>query len=305
MKNILKIRQLTKKIKNNTILQDINMEIKEKEIVGLVGPNGAGKSTLMKCIASIYLPTQGDVSIVDKDVNEEHLEAMQRLGICIEQPALYPYLTGHDHFELFAKYKKVSKEKVAELEGFSNLGEKLKEKTKTYSMGMKQRMALSLALMNDPKLIILDEPTNGLDPQSVFELRKQLLQIKERGSSILLSSHTLIEIEKISDRIIFIDHGKIVEEIKTADMQHLNQIYTFYVANVAKAKKVLDSQESCKMIEQKESCLTYCFSSETAFSKALNAITKQTDILSIYHQEEGLEAYYRTLYEGKSNDGTD
>ncbi|WP_416325726.1 ABC transporter ATP-binding protein [[Eubacterium] hominis] len=302
MEHILEIKHLTKKIKSKTILKDINIKIKEQEIIGLVGPNGAGKSTLMKCIASIYLPTQGSIKILDKDVNHEHAQAMQSLGICIEQPALFPYLTGHDHFQLIAKYKKVSKEKIKELEEFSNLGDKLNDKTKTYSMGMKQRMALSLALMNDPKLIILDEPTNGLDPQSVFELRKQLLQIKEKGSSIVLSSHTLREIEKIADRIIFIDQGRVMKEIKTADIAQVNQIYTFFVSDVPIAIKVLNSLDDCKLIEQKEDSFTYCFVSNAAFSKALTALTKHTDILSIYHRDDGLESFYQTLYEGKSYD---
>lgn len=296
MNEILSVQHVTKTIKSHTILDDISFSIHEKEILGMVGPNGAGKSTLMKCIATIYFPNQGNIQILGKDVIKEHEQAMKNLGISIEQPVLYPNLNGHEHFQLVAGYKKADKEKIKELEDFCGLHEKLKDKTRTYSMGMKQRMALSLALMNDPKLIILDEPTNGLDPQSIILLREQMKHIKEKGSSILISSHSLSEIENFADRIIFIDHGKLIKDVAIQEIMKNSLLYVFTVQDTTKAETIINTLTQCHVLNKKDHELTCRFDSEKAFSKVLSALACHVEIYNIRQQSSSLEMYYQTLY---------
>ena len=201
---VLMVNELFKSINKVNILKDISFSINENEILGLIGPNGSGKSTIMKCIAGLYHPTSGEITINGYDIDKDRVNALSNMGVSIEYPALYPNLTGKDHFKMVAKWKKLDKSRIKEMEDFSGLNSELKKEVRHYSMGMKQRLILSLAMMTKPKLLILDEPTNGLDPQAIIDLRKKLLDIRNDGTSILLSSHQLSEVDKLVDRIIFI-----------------------------------------------------------------------------------------------------
>ena len=169
---VLMVNGLFKSINKVNILKDISFSINENEILGLIGPNGSGKSTIMKCIAGLYHPTSGKITINGYDIDKDRVNALSNMGVSIEYPALYPNLTGKDHFKMVAKWKKLDKSRIKEMEDFSGLNDELKKEVRHYSMGMKQRLILSLAMMTKPKLLILDEPTNGLDPQAIIDLRK-------------------------------------------------------------------------------------------------------------------------------------
>ena len=206
--DVLSVKGLYKKIGKQTILEDINIEVKEKEIIGFLGPNGSGKSTTIKCICGLYHVNAGTIIVNGYDISKSRKEALNTMGVSIEAPSLYPQLTGREHLKMMGRWRKVGKDRVKEMESYSGLEHHLDKLVQGYSMGMKMRLMLSLTLMARPKLLILDEPTNGLDPQAVFELRKQLEDIRREGSSILFSSHQLNEVEKLSDRIILVNQGR-------------------------------------------------------------------------------------------------
>lgn len=212
MEKVVEVKGLYKKFGKTEVLHDVSFDIYEDEIVGFIGPNGAGKSTTMKCICNLIFPTSGTIKICGYDIVKEREKALAKQSSLIENPGLFPNLTGLENLKYFASYKNVPQEKIDEIITFMNLGEGLNRRTSKYSLGMKQRLALGIALLSDPKLLILDEPTNGLDPAGIFNLRNQLKTLaKEKHVSILVSSHQLGELEKISDRYICINQGRIVE----------------------------------------------------------------------------------------------
>lgn len=295
MKKILEVKELSKVIKKKEILNNISFDIYENEIVGFIGPNGAGKSVTMKCIAGLYYPTTGFIKICNKDVIKEHGEAMSNLGISIESPSLYPQLNGFDHFKLIAQYKNATKEDIDNAIKFSNLNQNLQKKTEHYSMGMKQRLALSLAILKKPKLLILDEPTNGLDPDSIFRLRNELLKLKNEGLSILFSSHTLTEVESICDRIIFIKNGLIIDELDNSK-NHKEIRYKFYVSDVDKAILITKNIQEVHIINYNDEYIDCKFVSNNSFNILLKELVGKVEITKILNCNDNLETYYSNLY---------
>ncbi|WP_281196786.1 ABC transporter ATP-binding protein [Erysipelothrix rhusiopathiae] len=185
-------------------MDNVNLSIKEKEIVGLLGPNGAGKSTLMKCLCSLMNPSSGTVCTYNCSISS-----------VIEGPGVYLDLTGRQNLNFFGSLKKVTQERIDFCSDLIKLGSNLDRRVSTYSMGMKQRIGLAVALLSEPDLLILDEPTNGLDVEGITDFLEVLELIRSNfNTSILLSSHKLDEVAKISDRFVFIDNGKILGEVE-------------------------------------------------------------------------------------------
>lgn len=287
----LELEHVSKIIKKKIILDNIGFSIDENEIVGLVGPNGAGKSTLMKCITGLYHMNSGTVKICGQDLTNNPSLALENIGVSIEYPSLYPELSGHEHFKLIANWEKLDKNRIQEMEEFSGLKKDLYRETKNYSMGMKQRLVLSLAMMSKPKLLIIDEPTNGLDPQAVFELRYKLLKIKEEGTSILLSSHQLNELDKLADRVVFIKDGKKIKEISMKDIKKDHLEYELVTSNNELASRLLNVSNTSK--------IKFICTSKEEFSKCLESIIHhQILIYSISEIHHDLESYYKELYKG-------
>ncbi len=213
MKNILEIKNISKKIGKKQILNDITFEIKEGEIFGFVGPNGAGKTTLIKTILGLYKQEKGQVTIGGYSLEKDFEKAMSKIGAIIENPEMYDYLSGKDNLKIYSKISNINDESyINKIIKTVKLENRINSKVKTYSLGMRQRLGLAQALISKPKLLILDEPTNGLDPLGIKELRELLRKIsKEDNIAVLISSHILSEIELICDRIAIIDNGSLVE----------------------------------------------------------------------------------------------
>lgn len=234
MDKILQVRNLNKSFGKEKILHDINMDIYPNEIVGFIGPNGAGKSTAMKCILSLIFPDSGTITVNGFDIKKERLEALNCMAGVIESPGLFLDMSGENNIKLFAELRGVDSSRIKEIMEFTELGHSLKRKAGNYSMGMKQRLALGIALLSKPKLLILDEPTNGLDPTAVINLRKELLDlVKNEDISILFSSHQLEEVEKLSDRLICINKGRMIEP------EIISTLIDTYIIEVDKIDKIL------------------------------------------------------------------
>ena len=214
---ILEVNNLKKSFKNIKVLKGVTFSIKEGEILGFIGPNGSGKSTTMKCIATLLFADEGEIKICGYDNIAERSLALNEMSVQIESPGLYYNMSGLDNLKLFAGLKKVDKKRVIEIISFIDIGNNLRRKVKNYSMGMKQRLALGITLLTKPKFIMLDEPTNGLDPAGVISLRKTISDLRDQGTAFLISSHQLTEIEKICDRIIAINDGKVLDISKHLD----------------------------------------------------------------------------------------
>ena len=224
MENIVEIKELFKTIDKEEILSDINLQIDEGEIYGLLGSNGAGKTTLMKCMLSLLTITSGSIEIFGKDLQEHREEILSQVGSIIETPIFYENCTAKEILEIHAQYMKKN---ITELDiintlrmvGLKNTTKKVKE----FSLGMRQRLGLARAFLTKPRLLILDEPINGLDPVGIQEIRN-LLQLlsKEHGITILISSHILSEISQIADKIGVIKNGSMIEQVYMKELMKEN-----------------------------------------------------------------------------------
>ena len=224
MENIVEIKELFKTIDKEEILSDINLQIAEGEIYGLLGPNGAGKTTLMKCMLSLLTITSGSIEIFGKNLQEHREEILSQVGSIIETPIFYEDRTAKEILEIHAQYmgKNITELDIMsalKMVGLKNTTKKVKE----FSLGMRQRLGLARAFLTKPRLLILDEPINGLDPVGIQEIRN-LLQLlsKEHGITILISSHILSEISQIADKIGVIKNGSMIEQVYMEELMKEN-----------------------------------------------------------------------------------
>lgn len=220
-KVVFEVHGLKKRIGLKTIVEDISFDMHEGEIIGLLGPNGSGKTTIMRMMVGLTKATKGEAYCFEKPVGFGKTGMLKEVGSMIETPEFYNYMSGWSNLKQYARVcgKKVSKSRIKELVEFVGLSNVINNKVKTYSLGMRQRLGLAQALLNDPKVLILDEPVNGLDPQGVQDFRNKLKEIAKSGVSIIISSHLLDEIEKVCDRVIVIENGKIIADDKLASLK--------------------------------------------------------------------------------------
>lgn len=228
-KVILDVNNLSKKFKNFTAVDNISFQLHSGEILGFLGPNGAGKTTTIKMITGLVKSNSGSITINGYDINKDFEDAMSNVGAIVETPHLYENMTGYENIKFFSNLcKNATKEHIEECIKLSGLKNRLNDKVKNYSLGMKQRLGLTIALLNNPKLLILDEPTNGLDPIGIKVLREFLKDLAHnKNLSILVSSHILTEMELLCDKVLIITNRKMrciksMEEInKTSSLEEV------------------------------------------------------------------------------------
>ncbi|MGN8845237.1 ABC transporter ATP-binding protein [Niallia sp. HCP3S3_B10] len=255
-RTILEVKNITKKIGEKTILNDISFSINEGEILGLLGKNGAGKTTTLKIIVSLVSKTSGAIYINNINTEKQFIESMKHVGGIIENPEMYGYLSGYKNLIHFARMSncKISKSEIEKVVKLVGLEAAINKKVKTYSLGMKQRLGIAQAIIHKPSLLILDEPTNGLDPQGIYQLRSYLKELTKQGTSILISSHLLSEMQLLCDKLVIIDNGKI---LKTGSIDELvnasaENVVEFTVNNPSKAKEIIAGLFPVKKINVEE-----------------------------------------------------
>ncbi len=285
MEKIISVNNLNKFYGKKQVLKNISFDLYEGEIVGFVGPNGAGKSTTMKALLTLVSPTSGSINICGHDLKKEREKCLSYISGQIEYPAFYPNLTGKENIDFFALIKNVKKSKVKDVIDFMDINDNINNKVKTYSMGMKQRLAIATALLNDPKLLILDEPTNGLDFKGVIDLRNLLFKLaKEKNISIFISSHYLNEIERLVDRIIWINEGKLL------DVNHNKEkkVYSILLSSTIN----LSNYKNFDIVKYDGADCYYKYKGEN-LRELVKVITKEEiDIIDIIKEESKLEDEY-------------
>lgn len=220
-KLVLSVKNITKIYGDRTAVNNVSFDIKEGEIYGLIGQNGAGKTTIIKIITGLAKPTSGRVYICGNNVSTNFEKAIKNVGGIIENPELYTYMSGLDNLKYYASlYDNIDRKKIDQIVSLVGMTNRINDKVRTYSLGMKQRIGIAQALLHDPKLLILDEPTNGLDPNGIKEMRLFLKKLAhEKKIAILISSHILAEMELMCDRIGIIDNGIIIENKTMEELQ--------------------------------------------------------------------------------------
>ncbi|MDQ0975725.1 ABC-2 type transport system ATP-binding protein [Neobacillus niacini] len=213
MESIVVIKDVTKVIKGRTIIDNISFEVNKGEVFGFLGPNGAGKTTTIRMIVGLIDITSGDIMIGGKSIKTSFEDAVRHVGAIVENPEMYKFLSGYQNLIHYARMVKgVTKEKIEETVKLVGLSDRIHDKVKTYSLGMRQRLGLAQCLLHDPKVLILDEPTNGLDPAGIREIRDYIrLLAREKNMAVIVSSHILSEMEMMCDRIGIIQNGQLID----------------------------------------------------------------------------------------------
>lgn len=205
MEKVLEINNLTKRFGRLTAVNELNLSVEKGNVYGLLGPNGSGKSTTLGMILNVINPTDGSWKWFGK---EHSSDSLKKVGAIIEHPNFYPYLSGEANLEVVAEIKEVPYSKIEEKLKLVGLYERRKDEFSTYSLGMKQRLAIASAMLNDPLVLILDEPTNGLDPQGIIQIREIIKEIAASGTTIILASHLLDEVEKVCSHVVILSDGR-------------------------------------------------------------------------------------------------
>ena len=245
---VLRTEKLKKVIGKRTIVSDISLELKKGEIFGFLGPNGAGKSTTIKMIVGLSKITEGNIFVSGCSIKDDFKGAMKNIGCIVENPDMYKYMSGLDNLKIFAKmYNNVDENRIMEVVKIVDLERAIKDKVKTYSLGMKQRLGIAQALLHRPNLLILDEPTNGLDPAGIKEMRELLRKLTvDTGITVFVSSHILSEMQQLCDRVGIINKGKLIT-VKSVDelvnMSHSDDKIALCIEtdNNLKASEILSS----------------------------------------------------------------
>ncbi len=236
--DIIKITNLCKTIEKAEILKNVNMTIREGEIYGLLGPNGAGKTTIMKILVQLSGATSGTIEYWGKSMEKESFKILRNIGNIIEYPSFYENLTARKNLELHCSYMNTGFDEIDHMLEAVSLSNKSNIKVSKFSLGMKQRLGLARAMLHKPKLLILDEPINGLDPMGIQEIRNLLLQLKRKqGTTILISSHILAEIQLVADRVGIINKGKILEELSIGDMKNNQELESYFIKRMSEEVK--------------------------------------------------------------------
>lgn len=240
---IIEVKNLTKDFKEVKAVDNINLNVYKGDVFGFLGPNGAGKSTTIRMLLSLIRPTNGSIKIFDKLLNEQRNEILRNIGAIVEKPDFYKNLSAFKNLEILGKIsdRSIDRKRIMEMLDLVGLEKRAFSKVKTYSHGMKQRLGIAQALLHDPELIILDEPTTGLDPQGMKEIRDLILHLsKDQKKTILLSSHILYEVELVANRMIIINKGKTKVEGYVRDLINENSLkVTFNIDDELKASYIL------------------------------------------------------------------
>lgn len=301
---ILKTKDITKIYGKNKALDKVSIKLKKGEIYGLIGRNGAGKTTLLKTISGLSIPTQGEVSIFGEKIDSEN-DLLERIGVLIENPGVYPNFTAYENMKLkclsYGIYKSGYIESLLEQVGLENVG---KKKTKQFSLGMKQRLGLAMALVGEPDLLLLDEPVNGLDPQGIIEIRDILLKLNmEKNITIIISSHILEELAKLATRFGIIDNGQIIKEVyKEQLLEKVKEKIEIKTEQVEKTVNLLEEKFEITNLKVIDDTTIYVYE-QLEKSGDINIELSKADIRvdSIFINQGSLEEYYINLTGGAKN----
>ena len=222
--SILQVKNISKKIGKKEILKDITFEINKGDILAFIGPNGSGKTTTIKCILGLQKINTGEVIINGYDIRKDYIKAIEKVGCIVESLDVYMYLSGLENLKIQAAYyKNIKEEEITRVVKLVGLENKIYEKVCHYSLGMRQRLGIAIALINYPNLLILDEPTNGLDPKGIKDLRELLLKLAKQGTGILISSHNLSDLESLCTRVCILSNGRVIENVSISEIKQVNK----------------------------------------------------------------------------------
>ncbi len=302
---IIEVKHLTKSFRDLKAVNDLSFTVEEGQVYGFLGQNGAGKSTTIRMLLTLIKPTSGTIEIFGLDLQKHRKEILRQVGAIIERPDLYKYLTALENLRIFAAMSgiQISEKKLMDQLAMVGLEQRAHSKVKTYSQGMKQRLGIAIALVHDPKLIILDEPTNGLDPQGIADIRNLILMLsRDMHKTLLISSHLLSEMELIADSMIIIDKGKKLVEGK------VNELFD-PAETIVELKTTDDSETYNKLMQsslkgfvqgKRNDCVLMKLHRNKVPEVMKELVRMDVNVISL-HSKHSLEDYFLSLTTGQSN----
>ncbi len=294
METILTVNNLTKKFGSLTAVKNLSFTIEKGNVYGILGPNGSGKSTTLGIILNVVNRTAGDFSWFDGNTSTH--QALKKVGAIIERPNFYPYMSAEKNLKLVCKIKEVSEDKIHEKLELVGLLERKNSKFKTYSLGMKQRLAIASALLNDPEILILDEPTNGLDPAGIHQIREIIKKIAAQGTTILLASHLLDEVEKVCSHVVILRKGEKLYSGPVDSMLASHGFFELRTANMPELKDILSKHASFGNISGENGTLTAYLKEEMNAEELNKLLFEKGIVLShLVKRRESLEEQFLTL----------
>lgn len=304
---IIEVKQLTKQFKSKIAVNNVDFKIRKGEIFGLIGPNGAGKSTLLKMIGGLIYPSSGEIHLFNHPIKENHAY-FERMGLLIEDTGVFPHYSAYKNLDLIAiSYGLKNRKKyIYGLLKLVGLDHSNKTKVKNYSMGMKQRLGIAVALIGSPDVLILDEPINGLDPQGISEIRKLILKLNKTGITIIISSHILEELSKVATKYVILHHGKVIENISKEDL--LLQCEDRIELEVDEAKIVVPILENHLAIHRYKvinNRIIYVYDTHVKSQQIIKKLAEnEIFVHSITKHKQSLEQYFleRTGSSGDTHD---
>lgn len=295
MKKLLECQDLCKSFGKKQILKNVSFELDESDILAFIGPNGSGKTTTIKLILGLQGIDKGSVNINGFDIKKDFVKAIEKVGAIVENPDTYMYLSGWDNLKLTANmYKNISDEAIKDIVKLVDLETRIHDKVSKYSLGMRQRLGIARALINKPNILILDEPTNGLDPEGIKDLRNLLKKLAKEGMGILISSHNLAELESFCNKVLIIDNGTIIETSEVKEFKNNDNKYVFTISSTEK----LDIEGIYEVSKTK-----FSFNGDKeSIAKIVKKLVKENiDVYEVKMQELTLEEAFLKKTGGKKN----
>jgi ABC-2 type transport system ATP-binding protein len=289
METILKVNNVSKKIGSKTIIDEVSFDVPKGKIVGLLGPNGAGKTTLIRMIVGLMKMSNGEITIANYSLKEHYREAISEVGAIVENPEFYNYMSGMDNLLQYARMsrKHVTPEEILAIIKQVHLEAHFNQKVKTYSLGMRQRLGVAQALIHQPSLLVLDEPMNGLDPMGMKEFREMLRDLKNKGISVILSSHQLSDIELVADELVIVQHGKITHQVTMDEIKNQQLVIVVECQKIDELTQYLN-QQSLSFERRQEQVWVY-LEQDIRVSLLKDLVNQDLNVLAFYPKVSSLE----------------
>lgn len=300
---VIRTEHLTKRFGKLVAVDDLNLEVRKGDVFGFLGPNGSGKSTTMGMMLGLIAPTSGTVELFGLNIQSHLPKILQRVGAVTESTGFFPYLSGKDNLDYIARITGgVSRSRIKEVLDLVELSGREKDKFSNYSLGMKQRLAIACALLNDPEFIILDEPTNGLDPAGMREIRELIIRLGHEGKTIFLNSHLLYEVEHVCERVAIIKRGKMITQGTVKDLMKKGDILQLRVTDLEKAMTVLKNIDWITSIAREDDKLLIGVKAEK-YAEISAVLAKESIFVTEMRAEENtLEEFFLEMTEEETND---
>ncbi len=314
---VLSVDGVRKKIGRKWIIDNVTFDVKQGEIFGFLGPNGAGKTTTIRMLVDLIRPTEGTITVCGYNVNRDPEKALQYVGCIVENPEVYTYLTGWENLQHFARMQPgVGTERIAEVVEIVRLDQRIHDKVSTYSLGMRQRLGIAQALLGRPRLLILDEPTNGLDPKGIKELREFIRELAEGGLAVFVSSHLLSEIQLLCDRVAIISKGRVLAVGGVNELVARNSPYVLWdLEPLETARGILEERPDIRLLRLDEVTLDDSIIAGMGEGSLITAmeddlipeivavmVTAQVEVRAVHKINPTLEQLFLKLTEGESID---